>query len=300
MKLIYYQRNSNFGDALNPMIFNKFFEGFFDQDESSVFLGIGSIIQFQFPHAKQKIVFSTGYSYGRVPVIDASYDIACLRGPLTAEKLGLDKKLGITDGAALLKTFRFPDEEKKYSFSFMPHHESTKFFDWKRVCENVGYNFINPLDDPQAVISQILKSEVVITEAMHGAIAADTLRVPWIPVKFYKTISEFKWEDWTASLDMCYTPNRIQPIFNEVTIKEKIAAKFKSFPALKHPAICRGYSLYQDRFLIKNTMRKFSNLRYEKCYLSDEQVLDYKVEKLLNKIETVKNKYVPSLKKVTL
>ena len=53
MKLIYYQKNKNFGDALNPYIFNKLIPNFFDEDPSSIFLGIGSILQFNFSEVKR-------------------------------------------------------------------------------------------------------------------------------------------------------------------------------------------------------------------------------------------------------
>jgi succinoglycan biosynthesis protein ExoV len=39
---------------------------------------------------------------------------------------------------------------------------------------------------------------------MHGAILADTLRVPWIPVITSPIINVFKWRDWTMSLGLDY------------------------------------------------------------------------------------------------
>ena len=197
MKLIYYQKNKNFGDALNPYIFNKLIPNFFDEDPSSIFLGIGSILQFNFSEARKKAVFSTGFAYGEVPKIDSSYDIFCVRGPLTAERIGIDPKLAITDGAALLRNFEFPEKKKKYKVSFMPHHQSDYYYDWKGVCDRVGFNYINPISPFLDIIDTIKSSDIIIAEAMHAAIVADTFRVPWIPVKMYPIINEFKWKDWT-------------------------------------------------------------------------------------------------------
>ena len=45
-----------------------------------------------------------------------------------------------------------------------------------------------------------------MTEALHGAIVADALRVPWIAVKLFDHIIEFKWRDWCRSLGLNYSP----------------------------------------------------------------------------------------------
>jgi succinoglycan biosynthesis protein ExoV len=49
----------------------------------------------------------------------------------------------------------------------------------------------------------------VLTEAMHGAIVADTLRVPFVPLVSSREISSFKWMDWTLSMDLPYRPIRL-------------------------------------------------------------------------------------------
>src|SRR3569623_1144475 len=50
-----------------------------------------------------------------------------------------------------------------------------------------------------------------MTEAIHGAIVADTLRVPWIPVACSPEVAPFKWIDWTQSLGLDYRPIRLPP-----------------------------------------------------------------------------------------
>jgi succinoglycan biosynthesis protein ExoV len=49
---------------------------------------------------------------------------------------------------------------------------------------------------------------------MHGAIIADTLRTPWIPVKCYSNILEFKWQDWCGSLNMRYEPEILPEVWD--------------------------------------------------------------------------------------
>ncbi|WP_051935844.1 polysaccharide pyruvyl transferase family protein [Salegentibacter sp. Hel_I_6] len=293
MKLIYFQKVPNFGDALNPLIFDRFFPGFFDEKEDEVFLGIGSILHLKFPPETRKIVFSTGYAYyGDLPVIDKTYNISCVRGPLTAKALGLDSKLGITDGAALLRKMYFPNETKIFDYSFMPHHASLHFNDWEKICNEIGYNYIDPADDIQKVLQQISQSKVVIAEAMHGAIVADTLRVPWIPVKLYPTINEFKWKDWTESLALEYIPNTLPSIYSSQMVNQKIAAKFRAKERdLYVRGISKVYETYQDNFLNRSLIKQFAALKSKQQFLSNEKLLDQKIEQLLDKIEMIKSTY---------
>lgn len=293
MKLIYFQKVPNFGDALNPLILDRFFPGFFDDKEDEVFLGIGSILHLKFPSETRKIVFSTGYAYyGDLPKIDKNYDIWCVRGPLTAKALGLDSKLGITDGAALLRKMYFPNGIKNYDYSFMPHHASLHFNDWKRICTEAGYNYIDPADNIQKVLQQISQSKVVIAEAMHGAIVADTLRVPWIPLKLYPTINEFKWKDWTESLALEYRPNNLPSVYSSQMINQKIAAKLKAKEKDLHvKGMGKIYETYQDNFLKRSMIKQFAALKSKQQFLSNENLLDQKIEQLLEKIERIKSTY---------
>ncbi|WP_417886318.1 polysaccharide pyruvyl transferase family protein [Zunongwangia sp.] len=290
MKLIYYQENKNFGDALNPYIFNRLLPNFFDEEPSSIFLGIGSILQFRFPEAKKKIVFSTGYAYGKPPILDSSYDIQCVRGPLTAKKLKMDTKLAITDGAALLKTFSFPKKTKTIKVAFMPHHESALFYDWKKVCEIVSFQYINPLDDFEKILQTILSSELIITEAMHGAIVADVFRVPWVPLKLYPLINEFKWQDWTASLQLKYKPNYCKPLYDITATQQKVKTRLKADNFLTKN-LSKVYFNYQEMIKKDKLLKDFEGLKNAPSFLSNEPVLDVKVAQLQEKISVIQKKY---------
>jgi succinoglycan biosynthesis protein ExoV len=56
---------------------------------------------------------------------------------------------------------------------------------------------------------------------MHGAIVADALRVPWIPVKLYGQIVDFKWHDWAESLGMRLSLRPIAPVFQEALFSRR-------------------------------------------------------------------------------
>lgn len=224
MQYIYFKDpNGNFGDDLNGWLWPKIFG---EADLSSCdtsFLGIGSIL---FNNHKiitnlgesRKIVFGTGVrpTYDAF-LYDSSWDVRFLRGPLSASKFNNEFK-HITDAAYALRFVDKFDEikntDKKYEVSLMPYFKSIKYFDWKSICDKLGFNYISPLSENgvEYTLTEIAASKCIITEAMHGAILADVLRVPWsryvltTPFTEGAMVSEFKWMDWLMSVDINNIP----------------------------------------------------------------------------------------------
>lgn len=297
MKLEYFT-GKNFGDALNPYIFNHFLPGFFDNDETIAFFGIGSILGFDFAKkSKRKIIFSSGFAYGEKPEIDNSFDIICVRGPLTAKELGLPSDLAVADGAILLQFMDLPKPQKEYKYSFIPHWGSEqKYAAWPELCEAAGIHYISPMADKDFVLQEILKSEVVLAEAMHGAIVADTLGVPWVPVKAYPTINEFKWNDWGNSLNLQFSFHEISSMYESNDfIAQKLSEKSKG---LIPKFIFRGaLSVIQQVYFNPKrakVSKELESLKQAKTYLSDRDLLKSKGEILLEKLELLKKEYSKS------
>ena len=293
MRLRYFE-SKNFGDALNPHLFKKLLPGFFDDDPSIDFLGIGSILGFDFAHSStRKIVFSSGFAYGTKPTVDASFDIICVRGPLTAKALSLDQKLAVADGAILVREIFRENPGKKYRISYMPHWESELKFDWASLCAQADIHYISPMDDHRDVIKRIQQSEVVICEAMHAAIIADALRTPWIPVKAYNGINDFKWRDWTDSIQMPYAPIRIPSLFDATqfmlkVFNEKISTRI---PNDLYKMGLKGYGLIQNVSRIPQVRKQLIEIGQGKSYLSNDNVINSKTQQLLDLLDVVKRKY---------
>ena len=216
MKLYYYKDPiGNFGDDLNPWLWSRLAPELFDDyDDDLMFVGIGTLINDWLPYSPRKVVFSSGVGYleGPLPLIDESWKIYCVRGPLSAQTLGLRDDMAITDGAALVRTINIPKEPKLYSASFMPHHRHCNMINWSLLCKTVRINYINPSTGVDDILRDIQRSKVVIAEAMHAAVVADALRIPWIPVKFYNHVLDFKWQDWCLSVGLKYKPVIPPPI----------------------------------------------------------------------------------------
>lgn len=223
MKLYHYQDPNgliNFGDDLNPWLWDHLLpKGFLDSDPSHLLIGIGTLLNDNLPKASEYSVFGSGVGYGsRAPIVNSNWNIYALRGPLSAKALGVDEKLAITDGAYLLKGIVSEVPKKEFKVSYMPHFNLARpsLEIW---CNQIGINYIDPSKPILDTLNDILKTELLLTEAMHGAIVSDCFRIPWIPVKSSKTILDFKWIDWCSSLGIDYDPVEIIPIWENVSGK---------------------------------------------------------------------------------
>lgn len=220
MKLFYW-KGTNFGDDLNPFIFKKLLPNLLDDDMSTRFFGIGSILGDDLlnDHKDSKIViFSSGYGgyFGPLTSLNAlNIDVVCVRGPITARLLNLPSSKAITDGAILLKAFDFKSVPKIYKISFMPHWSSEARYPYEKLCNNLDIKYISPRSSVDQVISEILASELIVAEAMHGAIVADTLRVPWVAAQSYKNRYRVKWDDWTQSVGLTFKPLRLPQLWSD-------------------------------------------------------------------------------------
>lgn len=286
-----YFHGKNFGDALNPLIFNHLIPDSLDNNADIEFFGIGSLIgidELYNSKARKKIIFSSGYGeYGPIPKLDETHDIVCVRGPLTAKALNIDQKLAVTDGAILLKFLNFPERSKKHEFSYMPHWDSERRFNWADFCQKADINYISPTKDIHQIIEDILETKVLITEAMHGAIVADTLRVPWIPVKAYKYIREFKWLDWASSMHVPYQPNYINSLYDSAEERSKyykIVTK-SLLPDFAYSLAAHSFVKLNKEIFNETASRKFRELKSAPVYLSKESVWKAKGDEMLEKLE---------------
>lgn len=217
MKLTYFEGNPpNFGDELNAWMWHELLPpGLLDDDRRVLFLGIGSIIQDIYPRDALKVVVGSGFAgaYSRIPEVhDGTWDFRFVRGPETCRMLGLPPKLAISDAAILLRAIdNLPAPTEGIGTAFMPHYESVERGNWKRVCDQAGIHFIDPTRPSREVLADIRGAELVITEAMHGAIVSDAMRTPWIGIRTMHHVHRMKWYDWAASLGIRYSAATLTP-----------------------------------------------------------------------------------------
>jgi succinoglycan biosynthesis protein ExoV len=210
MKLYYWSKQRNFGDDLNPWLWSRLIPEFLDTDDRVLFVGCGTLLNHHLPRAERLIVFGTGVGYvrGEVPKVNKAWTIYCLRGPLSAEALGVSQRLAVTDSAMLVRGLVKINGRKVRRFSYMPHAVFANER-WKTLCNDMGFGYVDATAPIEQVIAAIQETEVLLTEAMHGAIVADALRVPWIPIRTSPIIFPFKWQDWCLSVGVPYDPKHL-------------------------------------------------------------------------------------------
>lgn len=232
MKLYYFKDpEHNYGDDLNPWIWDRMLPDFFDNNADSLFVGIGTLLNHRIPKAKRYIVFGSGVGYGDMIDKTNSWDFICVRGPKSAHALDLDSEIGVVDPAIFInKLFPYQEFKKSIDVSFIPAGRTAIEGNWQKICQMTGINFIDPRDNVEKIMTDIAKSKLILAEAMHGAISAEAFRIPWIAVQCSNYINEWKWEDFCESLSLQYSPSKLKPLyrgFHNLKVKDRYKAQIK-------------------------------------------------------------------------
>ncbi len=232
MKLYYFKDPyGNFGDDLNPWLWKRLLPDILDESEDEIFVGIGTLLNHRLPAFPIKHVFGSGLGYGSPPQVNEKYIFHAVRGYETARVLSLPQDLVITDAAVLIRTVDYPRaNNKSFRFGFMPTGQSIRNYDWEAICRDLGFSYISCQWNAERILVEISRCDNLICEAMHGAIVADAMRIPWIPVCCNDDIFDFKWRDWLSSLALPYLPTRITSLYD---IERNFDAKTRLKNSLK-------------------------------------------------------------------
>lgn len=203
MKLLFFrdEKHTNFGDELNRLIFPPLFPGLFNKGEE-LFYGIGTLLNKLNP--KPTVVFGSGAGYYPIPDL-SGVDVRFVRGPRSAEVLGIQNKW-ITDPGILIAQMPIVKRPLEYGIVFMPRWTTLLKDDTlEERLKEIGVSLVSPLNPPERVLSELAGANLVISEALHGVIAADALRIPWIAA-YGEDGHTFKWLDWCASMEIIWNP----------------------------------------------------------------------------------------------
>lgn len=287
----------NFGDDLNEWLWSKLLPDFFNGSEDTLFLGIGSVLGSQkaISHPGKKIVFGTGYvnTYHTIKpkLDDGSWDVYFVRGPRTAATLNLPKEKGLGDAAILIRNVFTLDNVSSDAteIGFMPHFLSLDRGNWKDICMSTGITLVDPRNSVDDVLKSLSTCKLLITEAMHGAIVADALRIPWIAVLPFDNSNRDKWYDWAESLDIPLRRHTLRPSSVEEyrrTIRTKELLHFFVYLISKTPLV-----KLIDYFLIKSAAASLQKIADYKTSLSEEKTIKLVQHKMNEHLSALKHKY---------
>lgn len=257
LELVYYHDpHRNFGDDLNATLWNRILPEAVRASNRLVLIGIGSILNEgivgRYARSDRNVaVLGTGLSYGVPPKDIAGWSILAVRGPLTAAAIGRPDA-AVTDGAALLAASDMvPSRTGEGRVLFMPHHKSLNDSDWPAVARAAGVDYVDPRAPVAETLAQFGRARLVLAEAMHAAIVADTLRIPWVPLQISPAMDRFKWTDWTSSLDLPFEPLPIgYSSSDEMIVHRRLRRSMAPQPIFgeehRHPEILQRY--LEERF----------------------------------------------------
>ena len=230
--------NLNVGDDLNYWLWPRLIPHLLDEDRDHAFLGIGTLItdkrlNQQLAKSKSITILSSGAWGPQAPKAAPNWKIYGVRGPRTARWIDIDESKAVGDGAYLLRKFFAPNDcrtRKTRHAAFIPHHRSEEYVDWSTICQAAGLKLVSPRQSVESFIQELTTCDTVLTEAMHGAIIADALRVPWAPVKFSSSFQEDKWLDWADSMSLSLEFPSLPQIFQHpIPIGKRLENQFKRF-----------------------------------------------------------------------
>lgn len=201
MKLTYFNDVPNFGDMLNPWLAPKMVGPALDGDDSRRLLFIGTVIERSAPAGCEEVILGAGAGYKRGRHTLERREIFCVRGRRTCELLGIGEEFAAIDPAILCSRYR-PASPKASVLGFMPHHRSERSAGphLRKACEQLGIRYLSPLDSVDLVLDTLSGCERLITEALHGAIVAESYDIPWSPVVFSSHFMRTKWQDFCESI----------------------------------------------------------------------------------------------------
>src|SRR5262245_54640980 len=191
MQVIYYRSpTGNFGDDLNAVLWPALLPPAAFEADDAVLLGIGSIFRDDFlsreaTDGKRVFVLGSGAGTGPLPARwpAPEWSILAVRGPLTARLIGRPSA-AVTDAAALLAVVDGLKPQTSGGQTsgggdvvFFPHYNSVSSSRWPDICERLGFVFVDAHWSPHVALRALAQARLVVTEAMHGAIVADTMRI---------------------------------------------------------------------------------------------------------------------------
>ncbi|MEM6691136.1 MAG: hypothetical protein AAF664_17040 [Planctomycetota bacterium] len=218
MKLYSFSRlQGNFGDDLSPWLYSRLIPELDKLENADWLVGIGTILDKRLDGVPgSKIICGAGVRIGKWDYIPRhNWKIIALRGKLSAQKLGVEMSLACSDPGVLVAEFFERKRSSQETVGFIPHYHSMAMFNCESIAERSGCMLIRPDASVEVFMDKLSVCDRIVSEAMHGAIAADAIGIPWKRInilswrKETREVSDFKWRDWASQFEVEADPSEV-------------------------------------------------------------------------------------------
>ncbi len=261
----------------------------FDDGKADLFLGIGSVLDARHAADRRKVVAGAGFGgYERPVSLDGSWEIYWVRGPRTARQLGLPGTFGLGDPASLLPLVHRVPRRDVGVIGFMPHFESLARGAWPAAAAAASVTLIDPRARPHDILRQIAGCRVLLSEALHGVIVADAMRVPWVALTPLVATHRAKWLDWADTLGLTIRFRTLAASSPRERIESAFIVRRRVFRAG-----IAGAGLLADHFgygaaCLDRAAAALQQAAKASPQLSDCQTLGSAQERMLNRLQTLR------------
>lgn len=209
MKTYYWRGMPNFGDLLGPLLLKHFtyMEAKWSPREYASIITVGSILEHVLPSTHFNGVIAGAGFLKPGSSIKFLGPVLSVRGPLSLSRIVSKRRnIGMGD-PGLLANELVGDQDKQYHLGVVPHWSDNV------LAKNPLFLKYNPLiinvqDDPLTVIRQIGSCRKIVSSSLHGIVLADAFGIPRRIEMAPSMLTSpheggtYKWEDYSASLDM--------------------------------------------------------------------------------------------------
>jgi succinoglycan biosynthesis protein ExoV len=263
IKLINFKSDSgNVGDDFSEWLFSRLIGSKLAEESDTLLFGVGSILdesfdrEFSHKDIRRKMVFGSGARRASATpsIAEGNWTIYCVRGPLTATALGISAQHAVADPGILASKFLPMSLGAKNQVGIVPYFAASHKF-WEKLASRLGFLLVSPHLGVEEFFKTLNRCDRVFCESMHGAIFADSYRIPWRPLSgtgltFEGTTHAFKWTDWTSSMGVAFDTIRI-PVVPE-SEGRKIGAILKDELKSRFIESELKRAIREDRFLLSS------------------------------------------------
>ncbi len=202
----------NFGDALTPLLLERFsrVRAVWSEPQDAEILSVGSILEsLKLYPDWDGVVLGSGKLYDTYKPTLQRASVMALRGPLTAEIPGV-----VLGDPGILSDELVTVSKRTFDLGIVPHwsdNDLEKRREFRGVWKTV---VIDPEGDPLDVIQQIGSCKKIVSSSLHGVIVADAFGIPRrtevAPRLLNNEGGTFKFLDWAASIGVPFSIGETQ------------------------------------------------------------------------------------------